>query len=53
MSEEVYQAMVSRGYFGNVRTLSVSRMKAVDVAWMLGCLVAVAVVIWVDRVLGR
>jgi cobalt/nickel transport system permease protein len=53
MSEEVYQAMVSRGYSGNARTLSVSRMKAVDVAWILGCVVVATVVIWIDRVLGR
>jgi cobalt ECF transporter T component CbiQ len=53
MSEEVYQAMVSRAYSGNPRTLSVSRMRAVDVAWMVGCVVVAAVVIWSDHVLGR
>ena len=36
MSEEVYQAMVSRGYTGQARTLSAFRVRAVDVVWLVG-----------------
>jgi energy-coupling factor transporter transmembrane protein EcfT len=53
MSEEVYQAMVSRGYSGNQRTLSVTRMKALDVVWAIGCLAVAAMAVGIDRALGR
>jgi cobalt/nickel transport system permease protein len=53
MSEEVYQAMVSRGYTGHARTLSTFRVRAIDVAWIIGCALVVALVLKVDHVVGR
>ncbi|MEP7111786.1 MAG: cobalt ECF transporter T component CbiQ [Ilumatobacteraceae bacterium] len=53
ISEEVYQAMVSRGYTGQPRSLSAFRTKAIDATWTTGCVIVVAAVIWIDRVIGR
>ncbi|MCU1358861.1 MAG: cobalt transporter, inner rane subunit CbiQ [Ilumatobacteraceae bacterium] len=53
MSEEVYQAMVSRGYTGHPRTLSAFRVRAIDIAWIIGCAATITVVIGVDRAVGR
>jgi len=53
MSEEVYQAMVSRGYTGQARTMSTFRIRAIDVAWVAGCALVIALVVGVDRALGR
>jgi cobalt ECF transporter T component CbiQ len=49
LSEEVYMAMVARGYTGHVRTLTQGRVRARDLAWA-GVLLAVAVaLVAVDR----
>jgi cobalt ECF transporter T component CbiQ len=53
MSEEVYLAMVSRGYTGHPRTLSTTRVRATDIAWIAVCLVVVLAVVGVDRAIGR
>jgi len=53
MSEEVHQAMVSRGYTGHARTLSAFRLRAIDVAWVVCCSLIIALVIGVDRAIGR
>lgn len=53
MSEEVYQAMVSRGYTGRPRTLSGGAVRRLDVVWIVGCVVAVATVLVVDHAVGR
>jgi cobalt/nickel transport system permease protein len=53
MSEEVYQAMVSRGYTGQARTMSAFKIRAIDVAWVVCCAIVIALVIRVDRAIGR
>jgi energy-coupling factor transporter transmembrane protein EcfT len=53
MSEEVYQAMVSRGYTGHPRALSVFRIRAIDIAWIAACAIAIGIVIGVDHAIGR
>jgi cobalt/nickel transport system permease protein len=53
MSEEVYQAMVSRGYSGHARTLSTFKVRAIDFAWLIGCALVTVLVIKVDHVVGR
>ena len=53
MSEEVYQAMVSRGYTGQPRTLSAFKIKAFDLAWVAACVVVVGVALGVDHAIGR
>ena len=51
-SEEVYQAMVSRGYTGHPRTLQPPTIGRVDVVWIVGCVCAAIVVLGVDRVVA-
>ncbi|MEP7046768.1 MAG: cobalt ECF transporter T component CbiQ [Ilumatobacteraceae bacterium] len=53
MSEEVYQAMVARGYTGRPRSLNPFNIAAVDVAWVVACAIAIALVIVVDHAIGR
>ncbi|HMC79210.1 MAG TPA: cobalt transporter CbiM [Acidimicrobiia bacterium] len=53
LSEEVHMAMVARGYTGDVRGLSRFRLRAVDGAWSLACLLAAVLVIGGDHALGR
>jgi cobalt/nickel transport system permease protein len=53
LSEEVYAAMTSRGYTGNPRTISVFRVRTVDLQWIAGCVLAAALVLSWDHVLGR
>jgi len=53
MSEEVHQAMVSRGYTGQPRTLATLEVRSIDWAWLAGCAVVIVVCIGVDRALGR
>ena len=53
MSEEVYQAMVSRGYTGQARTISAFRIRPIDLAWLTCCAIAIALVLGVDRAIGR
>jgi cobalt ECF transporter T component CbiQ len=52
LSEEVYLAMVSRGYTGDHRPLRSSRLRPVDAVWTLGCVAAVVIVLGADHVIG-
>jgi cobalt/nickel transport system permease protein len=52
MSEEVYMAMVSRGYTGNPRTLRPARAGSADVVWIVACIAAAVLLLGVDRVIG-
>jgi energy-coupling factor transporter transmembrane protein EcfT len=49
----VHQAMVSRGYTGQARTMSAFKIRAIDVAWVACCAMVVALVVGVDRAIGR
>jgi len=53
MSEEVHQAMVSRGYTGQARTMSAFRVRTIDVAWIAVCAMVIVIAIGIDRALGR
>ena len=53
LSEEVYMAMVSRGYTGQTRTLSRVRLRVVDAGWSAAALLCAVVVLGGDRALGR
>jgi energy-coupling factor transporter transmembrane protein EcfT len=46
LSEEVYLAMVSRGYTGHVRMLAQPRTRAYDVVWCAGCATFAVLVVW-------
>jgi cobalt ECF transporter T component CbiQ len=48
-SEEVYLAMVSRGYTGEVRTLRAPRFRLLDAAWAIGAVITVVVAVGIDR----
>jgi cobalt/nickel transport system permease protein len=52
LSEEVYLAMLSRGYDGNVRTLQRSRPGWIDAGWAVACVAAAAVILRIDRAVG-
>ena len=52
MSEEVYMAMVSRGYTGNTRTLRSGRVRVGDIVWIGVCVLVAIAVLGVDRALG-
>ena len=53
LSEEVHQAMVSRGYTGDARALGTARLAGRDLVWAAGCAASVVVVLGIDRALGR
>jgi cobalt/nickel transport system permease protein len=53
LSDEVYTAMVARGYRGESVSLSAARLTPSDVAFGAVSLVMVLVTIGADRVLGR
>jgi cobalt/nickel transport system permease protein len=52
LSDEVYLAMVARGFTGDVRLLAPDRVKRRDLAWCLACGGLGLVLLWGDRVLG-
>jgi cobalt/nickel transport system permease protein len=52
MSEEVHQAMVSRGYQGNPRTLDRMRLDRTDAFFAVAVVTAVVTLVGVDRLLG-
>ena len=49
MSEEVYLAMVSRGYTGNVRTLTPPRVRRRDALFGAVCVLVAALTLWGDH----
>jgi cobalt ECF transporter T component CbiQ len=53
LSEEVHQAMVSRGYRGNARTIQAFRISGLDVAASVVVLVAAAAILGGDHLVGR
>jgi energy-coupling factor transporter transmembrane protein EcfT len=53
LADEVHMAMVARGYTGEARGLSRFRLRAVDGAWSVACVLAAVLVIGGDRALGR
>jgi cobalt/nickel transport system permease protein len=52
LSEEVHMAMVSRGYRGEPRTLEGFHVRAIDVIFMLSCVVASVLFLGGDHLLG-
>jgi cobalt/nickel transport system permease protein len=53
LSEEVHQAMVSRGYSGNPRTLTTFRITAVDYAFVALSVAIMVLVLGGDKLLGH
>jgi cobalt ECF transporter T component CbiQ len=53
LADEVHMAMVSRGYTGDVRTLSAPRPDARDGAWFVFCAVLAVTTVVIDRALGH
>jgi len=51
-SEEVYMAMVARGYTGNTRTLRPSRLRATDAVWTLACIAIAVIVLGLDHAIA-
>ena len=49
LSEEVYLAMLARGYTGDARTLRQPRLRLLDVAWIGVCVVAAGAVLGFDH----
>jgi cobalt/nickel transport system permease protein len=49
LSEEVYMAMVARGYTGTVRTLTPPRLRRLDGVWCAGCMLVALLVLWGDH----
>jgi len=52
LSEDVYQAMLSRGYRGRPRAIVARRIGAAEIAWLGGCSCVVGAAFLVDRVLA-
>ena len=52
LSEEVHDAMVSRGYRGDARTLSTFHVRALDLAFAAGCAVLGIIALGGDHLLG-
>jgi cobalt/nickel transport system permease protein len=53
LSEEVHMAMVARGYTGDAKTLTGFRLRAIDAAFVAGCVAVATAVLWGDVLLGR
>jgi cobalt/nickel transport system permease protein len=53
LSEEVHQAMVSRGYMGTNRTMEHERVRAIDGLWVVACVAGFIATLGADRVLVR
>lgn len=52
-ADEVYDAMLARGFSGDWPTLRRLRMTARDIAWFAGCVVACALFLGIDRMVAR
>jgi cobalt/nickel transport system permease protein len=52
LSEEIHQAMLARGFRGEVRTLGRLRLRIVDGIWLAACLALAVLVVGGDRALG-
>jgi cobalt/nickel transport system permease protein len=53
LSEEVYQAMVARGYTGNARSLNAFRLRAIDGVWAAAAVLIAFLLLYADHRLGR
>ncbi len=53
LSEEVHQAMVSRGFRGNAHSLDAVRLRAADLLLVAAAAAGSALVLWGDVLLGR
>jgi energy-coupling factor transporter transmembrane protein EcfT len=53
LSDEVHMAMVARGYTGNARSISSFRVGRLDVAFIVGCVIAAVAALGIDRLLGH
>jgi cobalt/nickel transport system permease protein len=53
LSEEVYMAMVSRGYTGNALSIDTFQVRAIEVAWIAACVLTVVATLGIDRAIGR
>jgi cobalt/nickel transport system permease protein len=52
LSEEVYMAMLARGYTGDPRVMRPSRLRWLDGAWALGCIAVAVLALGLDRVVA-
>jgi cobalt ECF transporter T component CbiQ len=52
LSDEVYLAMLARGYDGNARTLKAFRIRTLDVVWVVGCVLVGVAILGLDRTMG-
>ncbi len=52
LSDEVYLAMLARGYDGNARTLKAFRIRALDVVWAISCVLVGIAILGLDRAVG-
>jgi cobalt ECF transporter T component CbiQ/cobalamin biosynthesis protein CbiM len=53
LSEDVYMAMVSRGYTGNAVSIDTFQVRALEAIWVAGCVVTIAATVGIDRAIGR
>ena len=53
LSDEVYSAMISRGYTGHIRTLNALHIRGRDLLWSAACAAAATLVLIWDHHLGR
>ena len=53
LSEEVYMAMVSRGYTGDSRTMDSVHLGWAEALWVAACLLTAVATLGIDRFLGR
>ncbi len=53
LSEEVYMAMVSRGYTGNAVSIDTFQVRALEAIWVAACIVTIAATVGIDRAIGR
>ena len=51
-SEQVYLAMISRGYTGEARTLSAWHLRRLDVVWSVAVTVALVALVWFELTAG-
>jgi cobalt/nickel transport system permease protein len=53
LSDEVYTAMLARGYRGDARSIETFRIRVIDVGFAVACVAVVVTTAGLDRVLGH
>ncbi|MGZ4767571.1 MAG: cobalt ECF transporter T component CbiQ, partial [Ilumatobacteraceae bacterium] len=53
LSEEVYSAMIARGYNGNARTINRFRLGVHDLVWVTSCVAAAILLLGWDHAVGH